>query len=456
MYQKDRLAGLVLLLVLGLLLNCTASIQAKEKEVIKLDLEEGIKLGLERNSSLQQLKSRMKAAKAAVDQVEAQLKPRISINSRYTRLDEGPSRITINQDTGQPKTVIGSKNQYSHQLNLNYLLYQTPVKLKVKQKEYQWQNIKKEYQHQKKQLAYRITQNYYEILKAKRLVKVNQESLKQVEEHLKQTKAHLEAGNAIKTDVLQTKVRRSKVQQKLLQAKNNLQLARERFKNQLEIKGSKQIELTEDVGFPEVDLSMQKAMDFAFDKRSDLNSLQAELKSLRQGLKWAQKSDNPNLALSGNVSKEGSEFNPESDESWSATVNLEWDLYDGGENEALVEQSKSNLEAKESALDKKKQSIDLEVRESFLNLDLSRKQKVTAKQRVEEAQENLRLAKLRYKEGAAINTEVIDAQVELSKAKTDYQQRVYDYYTNQAALLKSIGMSYLSVHNSEIDLSKSN
>ncbi|ADL13356.1 TolC family protein [Acetohalobium arabaticum] len=448
MFQKDRLTGLVLLLVLGLLLNCTVSIQAEEKEVIELDLKEGIKLGLERNSSLQQLKSRMEAARAAVEQVEAQLKPRVSINSRYTRFDE-EQRINRN-------SINASKDLYSHQLNLNYLLYQTPAKLKVKQKEYQWQNIKEEYQHQKKQLAYRITQNYYEILKAQELVRVNQESLKQVKEHLKQTRAHLKAGNAVKTDLLQTKVRKSEVQQQFLQAKNNLQLARERFKNQLEIKGSKQIELTEDIGFPEVDLSMPKALDSAFDKRSDLNSLQAELKSLRQGLKWAQKSDNPNLALSGKVSKEGSEFNPESDEFWSVTVNLEWDLYDGGENEALVEQSKSNLEAQESALDKKKQSIDLEVREGFLNLDLSRKQKATAKQRVESAQENLRLAKLRYKEGVAINTEVIDAQVELSKAKTDHQQSVYDYYINQAALLKSMGMSYLSVHNSETDLSRSN
>ncbi|MBM7622617.1 TolC family protein [Sporohalobacter salinus] len=448
MHRKIRFSSLILLLALGLILNSTVVIQSQDKEVVELNLKKGIKMGLEHNSSLQQLKSKVKAAKAAVDQVEAQLKPGVSINSSYTRLDEEPTDLLGNS--------TGSKNQYQHQLKLNYLLYRTPAKLKVKQKKYQWEKIKEKYEHQKKQLAYKITSNYYEILKAKKLVKVNQESLKQVEKHLKQTQAHFEAGNAIKTDVLQTKVRKSEVQQQLLQVKNKLQLARERFKNLLEINGAKKIRIKEKVSFPDIDLSLQSAVNFAFKNRSDLNSLQSQLTSLRQGLKWAQKSDNPSLALSGNVAKEGSEFNPDSDESWSAMVNLEWDLYDGGENEALVKQSRSNLEAQQAALDKKKQTIDLEVRESFLNLDLSQKQKATAKQRVKKAQENLRLAKLRYKEGAAINTEVIDAQVELSKAKTDYQKQVYDYYINQAALLKSIGMSYLSLHNSELDLKEGN
>jgi outer membrane protein TolC len=61
-------------------------------------------------------------------------------------------------------------------------------------------------------------------------------------------------------------------------------------------------------------------------------------------------------------------------------------------------------------------------------------------QGIENSQESFRIAQVKYNEGIATNTEVIDAQTALTEAESNHLNALYDYNTNYAALLKAMSV----------------
>jgi len=59
---------------------------------------------------------------------------------------------------------------------------------------------------------------------------------------------------------------------------------------------------------------------------------------------------------------------------------------------------------------------------------------------IKNSQESFRVAQVKYNEGIATNTEVIDAQGTLIEAETNHLNALYDYNINHAALVKAMGI----------------
>ena len=77
---------------------------------------------------------------------------------------------------------------------------------------------------------------------------------------------------------------------------------------------------------------------------------------------------------------------------------------------------------------------------NYLGLREAEKRISTTKLAVEQADEDYRIAQLRYMSGVGTNTDVLDAQVALTQAKTNYTKALYDYNTSKTALETSIGV----------------
>ena len=60
---------------------------------------------------------------------------------------------------------------------------------------------------------------------------------------------------------------------------------------------------------------------------------------------------------------------------------------------------------------------------------------------VEKAEEDYKIAGVRYSAGVGTNLDVIDAQVALTDAKNNYIQAMYDYNTSKADLDKAMGIA---------------
>jgi outer membrane protein TolC len=71
---------------------------------------------------------------------------------------------------------------------------------------------------------------------------------------------------------------------------------------------------------------------------------------------------------------------------------------------------------------------------------------------VEQAEEAFKIASIRYKSGVGINLDVLDAQLNLNNAKTNYISALYDYNVGLATLEKALGFPAVIHKNAETPL----
>jgi outer membrane protein TolC len=82
----------------------------------------------------------------------------------------------------------------------------------------------------------------------------------------------------------------------------------------------------------------------------------------------------------------------------------------------------------------------LEVRTAYLNLTSAEKSIETAKVAVEKAQEDYKIAQVRYSAGVGTNLDVMDAEEKLTTAQSNYYNALYKYNSSKAALDKAMGL----------------
>jgi outer membrane protein TolC len=86
-----------------------------------------------------------------------------------------------------------------------------------------------------------------------------------------------------------------------------------------------------------------------------------------------------------------------------------------------------------------KDGVAVEVRQGWLSLAQAGQRIGASKEAVAQAEENLRVTRDRFKEGVALNTDVLDAEVSLLQAKTNLTQSLVDLELAKAKLRKVIG-----------------
>ena len=125
---------------------------------------------------------------------------------------------------------------------------------------------------------------------------------------------------------------------------------------------------------------------------------------------------------------------------WYAGINVKMNVFDTGVTLSKIHGAEADLKKAQETYRDTVDSVNLDVRSNYLGLREAEKRISTTKLAVEQADEDYRIAQLRYMSGVGTNTDVLDAQVALTQAKTNYTQALYDYNTSKTALETSIGV----------------
>jgi outer membrane protein TolC len=83
--------------------------------------------------------------------------------------------------------------------------------------------------------------------------------------------------------------------------------------------------------------------------------------------------------------------------------------------------------------------VRLEVEQAYFTLQSSFENTRTATQAVDFATEALRLARLRYRAGVGTQTEVLQAQSDLTQAEVNLLQAILGYNRSLASLQRAVG-----------------
>ena len=153
---------------------------------------------------------------------------------------------------------------------------------------------------------------------------------------------------------------------------------------------------------------------------------------------------NPQIYLGGNFyySKPNQRFFPPENkfkDTWDVGVSVQMDIWNWGATVDKTDQAKAQLEEAKDSYKIIKDNIVLEVNSNYLNLEQSKDKIAVAEESVSQAKENYRVTNETFKKGLALNSDLLDSEVALLQANTNYIQALVDYELAKARLEKSIG-----------------
>jgi len=122
----------------------------------------------------------------------------------------------------------------------------------------------------------------------------------------------------------------------------------------------------------------------------------------------------------------------------SLGARLRWDFYDGGAARARAAQQRVNIAIAENQFADARNQVRLQVEQAYFNLNSNRENIQTAELALQQALRSLDLARLRFNAGVGNQTDVINAQSELTRARANRLQAIVDYNRSLASLQRAI------------------
>ncbi len=175
-----------------------------------------------------------------------------------------------------------------------------------------------------------------------------------------------------------------------------------------------------------------------FQQRPEIAEHQARVEAARAAIELARAGARPAVGLVGVVSTSPTSLSNIT-VGWSITLAATFPLFDGGVTADRIREAELRLEQLKVVEAQLRQRIELEVRQSVLNLGAAGEELAAAVKTIEQAREALRIAQGRFREGVGTNLEVIAAQAALAQAEAARVQALFAFSTARAQLERAVG-----------------
>ena len=136
--------------------------------------------------------------------------------------------------------------------------------------------------------------------------------------------------------------------------------------------------------------------------------------------------------------------------SYSNTIslNLSWNIFNGGQNKKSYKSRKSQAKGEEYSYNNLKSVLKTNITKAYLNLKLNEEKILSTSKEILSTKESLRLARLRYDVGISTLKDVLVRQKELSDAKSKNINAIYNYNLNLDELER---LTFLEISNNCLD-----
>ncbi|MBI1930132.1 TolC family protein [Candidatus Poribacteria bacterium] len=438
-------------LFIGLLLFIASFAEAETR----LTLEGSIEIAQKNNLSIQSQQEKVKSAEAQVRAARANMLANLSINGNYTYFKDLPKLVLKFSGDGFPlPPQAGGDGADSPTTELEFGAHRNfTATLSLRQPIFAWgryanayrsaklelEAARKELEAYSHRLTLEVTEAFYDVLLAVEFVKVAQQTVDLVDKQLQTAKVLSESGAATHFDVLRAEVQFANTKSQLIRAQNQVSIAEDMLKNVLNMELHENIRVNGSFALPQVELDLGWLIQTAIEKRSEIYQLDFNEQAAGKRVAVAKTRNRPDLSFFANYQVDDNERLAEMNRIWNVGFQINIPLFDGFAARATVQGAESGLRQIQLAKHQTTDAVELEVRIAYLNLLQSKALIATQKETVEQAQESVRLANLRYTNGMITSVELTDAQLALAQAEVNRLQAQHGYIVGLARLEKAIG-----------------
>lgn len=295
-------------------------------------------------------------------------------------------------------------------------------------------------------VALNFALRYFDLLETEKMRLAAEREVQRLESHLRDAKSLYAEGVITRNDLLQAEVRLADSRQKLLSLRNLRAINASLLNNLLARPLNTAIEVLEtNSSISAVKYDLRLSSESALKNRPEVQIIHETMNALKLDEASKEAEFFPRFFVRGSQDYTENRYQVH-ETNWSLTFGMSLNIFSGGSTKAELLKIRSRnsqlLEQKARVEDE----VMLEVEKYYLEFQNAGERINVTKDAVEQAEENLRINNIKYKEGVGTATDVTDAVTLLTLAETNLQRARYDFRRAEAAFLYSIGSDLTEVY----------
>ena len=455
--MQFRLSLTTSILLQAFVLGTTPTITAAQSPLTN-PVDAYIRQALRANLSLAQTQLDEDRADAAVREARALRLPSLAFSTRRTRTDGGldlgtlvnPAYRALNQLTGTSAfpTNVGLTLPFAQEtrVRLAQPIFQPAIGAGVRAASAERDAQSAEVRAAARRLAADVQTSYWAIASATRVAELFRATLPLVDENVRVNERLLANGTVTPEAVLRSRAERSEVVQQLADAEQRASAALRSFNLLLDRPLDASVELLSDSALALVvdttaNLTLDVLLQHARAARDELREADFGIAAASAQEKAATAAFLPTVAVALDYGVQGNtyRFDREHD-ALAASVVVEWNLFNGGRDEARRQQAAIGESRARVARKEIERRIELDVRQAYDALQVARAGIGTARDRVAAARRSFELVTRRHAEGMASQIEFIDARTAYTRAELNLILTRQSYAVRAAELERAAAL----------------
>jgi outer membrane protein TolC len=424
--------------------------QAPEPAPHNLTLVDAVRVALEKNPSVQAVDAYAQAVHEGIAEAKAARLPRVDFSEGFTR-------------GNNPVYVFGgllTERQFTAgDFGLNFLNTPPPLDIfrtqftaalplydagqtgrRIKDAKLSAQGAGETGQRTRQEVIFNVVKAYTDELLARENARVAEAAVKTAQSDLHRATARQEEGQAVPSDLLSAQVQLAQAQEDLLQANNAVDLAHAALNVAMGL--PEDAATTIESGLKESIFEagvLAERQRHALKSRPDLREADLGVEHATIGSRMARAEFLPKVNVFSSWEEDNQTFLTRGGNNWTAGVNLNFNIFDGGANRARLAAAhfrQTQAQAQEAQM---AAAVKLQVREAYQNLTTAQQRVEVSRQAQSEAEESLRIIQNRYEAGLATITDLLRVEAARTSAQKNYLNALFDYRISYAALELATG-----------------
>jgi len=414
------------------LLFPTQTQEVTTQENQPITLTQALEIARRNNRDLQVSLLELERSQAALREAQAALFPNLSVSTDITRSQSASGQLQ--EEANRQRGIVSNSDEpgtsFSGQAQLSYDIYTSGRRnAAIKEAEEQVRFSELAVETQSEEIRRNVAREYYDLQQADEQVRIAQSAVENSQASLRDAQALERAGVGTRFDVLRSQVNLANAQQELTSAISRQQISRRTLATRLSLPQTVNITAADPVQLAGLwQQSLENSIILAYQNRPELQQQLAQRNISEQQRRQALASLGPQVQFIANYNLLD-QFDDDISvtDGYSIGVQASLNLFDGGASRARAAQAKKNIAIAETQFAEQRNQIRFQVEQAFFTQQANLNNVQTANTALEQARESLRLARLRFQAGVGTQTDVINAENELTRAEGNRVTAILDY-----------------------------
>jgi len=289
-----------------------------------------------------------------------------------------------------------------------------------------------------------VRKMFYNIQIMQELLKAHNEAFSLAESNYNNVKKSFDLGMVSQYDLLRAELAFSATRPDVLRVENLLETSTLGLKLMLGLPSTQEIRLQGELGYQQLQLELVKLLHNSRKNRSELLQLQMQKQKIDNLLKiaWAQYIPNFSLVASYSYQSDYFKFTTGNwDNYYNVSLGVSFPIFTGLKRSAQVGEMRVLQKIMDLNVKQLSDATQLEVESKYRTINQEYENIQLGLKNMESAKEGVRIAELNYHEGMITILELNSSYNELTRAKVNYLQALYNYNIAIAELEKITGIN---------------